>query len=125
MVFIMFRLNRRMKDGHRESRKKAGELNADIEDSLLGIHVVKSFAAEKREIDRFQKGNKAFYKVKAQVYKYMGSFHSMSRLCDGLMYIVTVMVGALRQFRAENEVFKSCRHAIRSFQADIIGGVAV
>ncbi len=94
MVFIMFRLNRRMKDGHRESRKKAGELNADIEDSLLGIHVVKSFAAEKREIDRFQKGNKAFYKVKAQVYKYMGSFHSMSRLCDGLMYIVTVMVGA-------------------------------
>ena len=94
MVFIMFRLNRRMKDGHRESRKKAGELNADIEDSLLGIHVVKSFAAEKREIDRFQNGNKAFYKVKAQVYKYMGSFHSMSRMCDGFMYIVTVMAGA-------------------------------
>ena len=39
-------------------------------------------------------GNKAFYKVKAQVYKYMGSFHSMSRLCDGFMYIVTVMAGA-------------------------------
>ncbi len=94
MVFIMFRLNRRMKDGHRESRKKAGELNADIEDSLLGIHVVKSFAAENREIDRFQKGNKAFYAVKAMVYKYMGSFHSMSRLCDGIMYIVTVMAGA-------------------------------
>ena len=94
MVFIMFRLNRRMKDGHRESRKKAGELNADIEDSLLGIHVVKSFAAEKREIERFQTGNTAFYKVKAQVYKYMGSFHSMSRLCDGFMYIVTVMAGA-------------------------------
>lgn len=94
MVFVMFRLNRRMKNGHRESRKKAGELNADIEDSLLGIHVVKSFAAEDREIERFKKGNKAFYTVKAKVYKYMGSFQCVSRLCDGVMYIVTVMAGA-------------------------------
>lgn len=94
MAFCMFRFNRKLKDGHKESRKKVGELNATIEDSLLGIHVVKSFAGEEKEIKKFAEGNKGFFSIKSHVYRLMGSFHCMSRLFDGLMYILTVMIGS-------------------------------
>lgn len=94
MAFCMFRFNRKLKDGHKESRRKVGELNAAIEDSLLGIHVVKSFAGEDKEIQKFEKGNKGFFDIKSRVYKLMGSFHCVSRLFDGLMYILTVMIGS-------------------------------
>lgn len=94
MAFCMFRFNRKLKDGHKESRRKVGELNATIEDSLLGIHVVKSFAGEEKEIKKFAEGNKGFFNIKSHVYKLMGTFHCMSRLFDGLMYILTVMIGS-------------------------------
>lgn len=94
MAFFMYRFNKKLKNGHKESRKKIGELNATIEDSLLGIHVVKSFAGEDREIKKFADGNKGFFNVKSYVYKLMGTFHSVSRLFDGLMYILTVMIGS-------------------------------
>lgn len=95
VVWGMYVYNRRLKDGFKERRKIAGELNADIEDSLLGIHVVKSFAGEDREIEKFAGINKIFYNSKVHVYKLMGAFHCISRLFDGLMYIATVMVGAM------------------------------
>lgn len=94
MAFCMFRFNRKLKDGHKESRKRVGELNATIEDSLLGIHVVKSFAGEEKEIKKFAEGNRGFFNIKSRVYKLMGSFHCVSRLFDGLMYILTVMIGS-------------------------------
>lgn len=94
MAFFMYRFNKKLKDGHKESRRKIGELNATIEDSLLGIHVVKSFAGEDREIEKFAEGNKGFFRIKSYVYKLMGTFHSVSRLFDGLMYILTVMIGS-------------------------------
>ncbi|MBQ9945742.1 MAG: ABC transporter ATP-binding protein [Clostridia bacterium] len=94
MAFCMFRFNRKLKDGHKESRRKVGELNATIEDSLLGIHVVKSFAGEEKEITKFAEGNKGFFKIKSYVYKLMGTFHCISRLFDGLMYIMTVIIGS-------------------------------
>lgn len=94
MAFCMYKFNRRLKDGHKQSRKKIGELNAAVEDSLLGIHVVKSFAGEDTEINKFEHGNSEFFKVKSHVYRLMGSFHGISRLFDGLMYILTVMIGS-------------------------------
>ena len=94
MVFILFKLQKRMKNGFRESRKQVGELNSQVEDSLLGIQVVKSFAKEKYEQVKFDKGNQKFLKIKAKVYNYMGSFQSSTRLFDGLMYIIVVVAGA-------------------------------
>lgn len=94
MILCLLRINRRMREGFREQRKKVGELNADIEDSLLGIHVVKAFAGEEREKERFRKGNEAFLAVKSAVYKLMGRFTSTSRFFDGAMYIVVVVLGA-------------------------------
>lgn len=94
MVIILAFFQRRMKSGFRESRKQIGELNSQVEDSLLGIHVVKSFARENYEQEKFDKGNKKFLKIKSKVYNYMGSFHSCTRLFDGIMYILVVAVGA-------------------------------
>ncbi len=94
MILVLARYQRRMKDGFRESRIQIGELNSQVEDSLLGIRVVKSFAKEDYEQDKFNKGNQVFLKVKEGVYKVMGAFQSCTRLFDGLMYIIVVAVGA-------------------------------
>ena len=92
-VLIYFRF--RMKKNFSESRKHIGELNSQVEDSLLGIRVVKSFAREELEQDKFDKGNEKFLKLKTERYKIMGGFTSSTRLFDGIMYIVVVVVGAL------------------------------
>ncbi len=92
-VLIFFRF--KMKKNFTESRKHIGELNSQIEDSLLGIRVVKSFAREGLEQEKFDKGNKKFLKLKSERYHIMGVFTSSTRLFDGVMYIVVVVVGAL------------------------------
>lgn len=94
MIFCMYKYNKKLKDGFAERRKHTGELNATIEDSLLGIHVVKSFTGEDTEIEKFEQNNQAYYKIQKKVYHLMGSFQGISRLFDGLMYIITVMVGS-------------------------------
>lgn len=95
MMLVLILFNRKMKAGFRESRKQVGELNSQVEDSLLGIRVVKSFAMENYEQEKFDKGNLKFLDIKAKVYKIMGGFQSLTRLCDGLMYILVVAVGAV------------------------------
>ena len=95
MIFVLTFFNRRMKAGFKESRAQVGELNSQIEDSLLGIRVVKSFANESVEEAKFDKGNQKFLKIKTKVYHIMAGFQSSTRLFDGIMYIVVVVAGAL------------------------------
>ena len=85
----------KMKDAFTESRQKTGELNAQIEDNLLGIRVVKSFANEELENKKFQKSNNHFLKIKSRAYYVLGGFQSTTRLFDGVMYIVVVIAGGL------------------------------
>lgn len=91
LIFFRFK----MKKNFTESRKHIGELNSQIEDSLLGIRVVKSFAREELEQEKFDKGNKKFLKLKSERYHIMGAFTSSTRLFDGIMYIVVVIIGAI------------------------------
>ena len=84
----------RMKDSMRESRVTLGELNAQIEDSLLGVRVVKSFANENIEENKFKSGNEKFLDIKAVMYKFMGSYSSVNRVFEGVMYIVVAVIGA-------------------------------
>lgn len=95
MIFVLTVFNRRMRAGFRESRKQIGELNSQIEDSLLGIRVVKSFVGERVEEEKFEEGNQTFLKIKKKVYYVMAGFQSSTRFFDGLMYIVVVVAGAL------------------------------
>ena len=94
MVIVLAIFNKRMHAGFRESRKQVGELNSQIEDSLLGIRVVKSFANEKIEEEKFEKGNLKFLDIKRKVYHIMAGFQSSNRFFEGLIYIVVVVVGA-------------------------------
>ena len=94
MVIAVTVFNRRMRAASKESKQKIGELNSQVEDSLLGIRVVKSFANESIEEQKFAEGNKAFFKAKSRHYTYMGGFFSSTRFVDGLMYIVVVVAGA-------------------------------
>ena len=92
-----------MKKNFSESRKHIGELNSQVEDSLLGIRVVKSFAREGLEQEKFDKGNVKFLKLKSERYKIMGGFMSSTRLFDGIMYIVVVAIGALFMMLPESD----------------------
>lgn len=94
MIVTLMYFRRRMKKNFSESRKHIGELNSQIEDSLLGIRVVKSFANEGLEQEKFDKGNEKYLKLKTDRYKIMGGFMSSTRLWDGIMYIIVVAVGA-------------------------------
>lgn len=95
MLLICGKLSRKMKRTFREQRQIIGELNARIEDSLLGQSVVKAFANEEVEQKKFDGNNQQFYGVKKLSYRYMGAFSTSTRLFDGLMYAVVVIAGSL------------------------------
>jgi len=92
-VLVYFRL--KMKKSFLASRIQVGEFNADIEDSLSGVRVVRSFAREDAEQEKFESGNRRYYDIKKQVYYVMAAFQASTRFFDGLMYIVVVIAGAL------------------------------
>ena len=95
MVLCSDYFAKKMRRSFRESRHELGELNAQVEDSLSGIRVVKSFANEDLEKQKFAVRNGVFLKIKKGMYHNMAGFHSVTRLFDGVMYIVVVVLGAL------------------------------
>lgn len=95
MLLVSFRLNIRQRDAFRRQRYQVGELNAQIEDSLLGERVVKAFTAEALENGKFEEGNQAFQRIKKKTYQYMALFQTSTRLFDGLMYLVVILAGGL------------------------------
>ena len=95
MLFFAKHFNTKMRRVFKERNKQVGEINAQVEDSLLGIRVVKSFANEQIEEDKFAQGNKRFLDLKAESYRVMASFGTSNRVFDGLMYIIIVVAGSL------------------------------
>lgn len=87
--------NLQVKKAFKRQRNHIGELNARIEDSLLGNKVVRAFANEKVEIDKFDRDNQEFLKIKRQTYKYMAAFQNTIRIFDGLMYVVVIVAGGI------------------------------
>ncbi len=84
-----------MKAAFKKQREQTGELNAQVEDTLLGIRVVKSFANEEKEKERFAEGNKKFFATKKNSYKYMARFQACTRFFDGVMYVAVLVAGSL------------------------------
>ncbi len=78
-----------------ERRKKVSQINAQLEDSLSGISVVKSFAGEETEMEKFDRNNEEFVNVKSKSYKLLGLFHSGSLFSSGIMYVAAVVFGVL------------------------------
>ena len=86
--------NKKMREQFKRQRAQVGELNANVEDSLLGIRVVHSFTNEECEKEKFESGNVKLLGIKKLSYKYMAGFQSSTRLFDGVMYIIVVIAGA-------------------------------
>jgi ATP-binding cassette subfamily B protein len=95
MLICAMSFSTKMRRAFKKSRNQIGELNSQVEDSLLGVRVVKSFANESVEEEKFRKGNEGFLNIKREAYRYMAGFHSTIRFFDGIMYIVVVIVGAI------------------------------
>ena len=95
MMVVSVRLNLKLRAAFRKQRFQIGELNASIEDSLLGQRVVKAFAAEKQENEKFEVGNQTFQTIKKKTYHAMAAFNTSTRLFDGLMYLVVIIAGGL------------------------------
>lgn len=93
MVFCCTRFNHAMRHAFKAQRRQIGELNAQIEDTLLGERVVKAFSGENAEQEKFATGNEAFLHIKQRGYKIMAAFSTTTRLFDGLMYLVVILAG--------------------------------
>lgn len=87
--------NHKMRQAQKDQRVHVGDLNSTIEDSLLGIRVVKSFGNEEEELEKFQGENVKFLGIKRQFYKSMAGFNTVTKIFDGLMYLVVILGGGI------------------------------
>lgn len=102
MAFAYF-YNQKMRSVFKRNRQKIADVNAQLEDSIAGIRVVKSFSNEDLEKEKFGVGNKEFLDTKTESYYYMGKFFSGIRLFDGIIYIVVAILGSLFIMRGSIE----------------------
>ncbi len=95
MTVVCIKLNRRSRRAFAKQRVQIGELNASIEDSLLGQKVVKAFTNEEMECAKFETGNQRFLDIKKETYKYMAAFGTSTRAFDGIMYLTVITAGGI------------------------------
>lgn len=95
MFIYAFVLNKKMKRAFKENRVKIAEINSQIEDNLSGIRVVKSFANEEIEKEKFKAGNDGFLKAKRNSYLFMGFFHSGMTAFTMFINVTVIMTGGI------------------------------
>lgn len=95
MAVVCGKYNHKLRATFRRNRLQIGEVNAQVEDSLLGIRVVKSFTGEDAEMEKFERGNQEWLSIKRENYRRMGTFHAMTRTFDGAMYVTVIIAGGL------------------------------
>ncbi len=93
MAFFSVKQNKRMQETFMDNRKKIGDVNSSLQDTLSGIRVVQSFANEDIEREKFKKSNEAFLASKDDNYRCMGTFQGSNLFFQGMMYLVTLVFG--------------------------------
>lgn len=93
MLLFSMKQNRRMQETFMDNRRKIGDVNSSLQDTLAGIRVVQSFANEDVERRKFGKSNHAFLHSKKENYSCMGNFMGWNRFFQGMMYLVTLVFG--------------------------------
>ncbi|PRR81898.1 putative multidrug export ATP-binding/permease protein [Clostridium luticellarii] len=94
MIVFSFCENKKMQRIFFDNRKKMGNINSSVQDSLLGIRVVKSFANENIEREKFDRSNNAYRISREKSYKVMGRFIAGNSFFEGLLYVVILATGA-------------------------------
>lgn len=116
LVFCMFAFsmsqNRRMQSTFMENRKKIGDVNSRLQDTLAGIRVVQSFANEDVEKEKFRKSNHNFLLSKDANYKCMGSFMGYNLFFQGMMYLVTLVFGGYLIAKGEMQATDLAMYAL-------------
>ena len=102
LILYAVYFNYKMKQAFRKNRERIALLNSQIEDNLSGIKVVKSFANEEIEIEKFKKGNGRFVDSKRESYRYMGAYHSGLNAMTTLVTVAAVVAGTM--YMAEGTV---------------------
>ncbi|MCI8978589.1 MAG: ABC transporter ATP-binding protein [Lachnospiraceae bacterium] len=95
MLVYAFYFNVKMKRAFVKNRARIADINAQIEDNLSGIRVVKSFANEEMEMDKFKVGNDRFVESKRESYRYMGLYHSGLGAFTTFISVIVIVVGAV------------------------------
>lgn len=95
MIVLLRYFNKKMRTAFKECRHEVGEMNARIEDSLLGVRVVQSFANEDVEMEKFASNNESILTTKIRQYIAMAGFGTVTRVFEGLMYILVLVTGAI------------------------------
>lgn len=101
MIGVCMTLNFRMRGAFRKQRNQIGELNARIEDSLLGHRVVKAFTNEEIENQKFEQDNGSFLGIKKLTYRYMAAFQTTVKLFDGIMYLLVLVAGGIFMIKGQ------------------------
>lgn len=95
MIWFAYEYNRKMRKAFRKNREKIANINAGTEDSISGIRVVKSFANEDLEMEKFRENNHHFVLSKKNSYRYMGRYHSGINAASSLIYVALVVAAAM------------------------------
>ena len=93
MLFFSYGQNKKMQATFMDNRRKIGNLNSSLQDTLAGIRVVQSFANEDIEREKFKKSNQGFLNSKNANYRCMGSFTGGNLFFQGMMYLMTLVFG--------------------------------
>lgn len=95
MLIYAYFFNKRMKAAFRQNRIKIADINAQIEDNLSGIRVVKSFANERAEREKFKNGNDRFLEAKKNSYKYMGGYQAGLTAFTTMINVCVIVAGGI------------------------------
>lgn len=101
MIYFSGHYRNKMRRAQKDQRVHIGHLNSSIEDSLLGIKVVKSFANEDVEREKFTEENNKFLGIKKRYYRSMAGFNTINRIFDGLMYLILITSGGYFLMKGE------------------------
>lgn len=101
MALFAWYYNRKMKRAFKRNREKIADINSQIEDSLSGIRVVKSFSNEETEMDKFEEGNSRFVASKKRTYRFMGSYNSGMGVFSTLITVGSLLMGAWLMMKGE------------------------
>lgn len=93
MLLFAIHFNRKMKRAFKKNRQRIAEINSQIEDSLSGVRVVKSFANEEIEIEKFQEGNRNYIASKKDSYRYMAGYHSGVGAMTTMITVIVILAG--------------------------------
>lgn len=93
MLVFSYGQNKKMQETFMDNRRKIGDINSSLQDTLAGIRVVQSFATERIEQEKFNRSNENFLISKDANYRCMGSFMSGNAFFQGMMYLVTLVFG--------------------------------